>query len=192
MTFRILSFFILLLFAESLLGQRGDFPPNAQPGYCYAKVKESSIKAKPADTTFNVFFRYTGDKKIKYVRRYHDARIDAFGRVQERIPVDEPKKLGKISPSDLVRDTLYTYLSPVEASEGGSIVWAIIVCGGDVGRYLPELALRLNEEGYYAGPENPQVLDAALKKALINYQNDHELQTGHLTLESLIALGIEL
>lgn len=188
---KLISVLVLGLLGPFAFAQRGDMPPNAQPGHCYAKVMVPAIKAKPADTTLSTYYRYTGSEKVKLVTRYHDVRIDANGKAKERMPLQVPKKLSKLSEADLVRDTLYTYFDPVEASEGGRTIWADIVCGGDVGQYVPALARRLNDEGFYRGPENPGALVSELKKALVNYQKQNELQVGQLTIETLKALGIE-
>jgi len=147
-------------------------------------------KGKPADTTYSTYARYIGNKEIKIVRRYHDVRFDATGRVQERVAVEVPKKLGKLSKEDIVIDTMYTYYSPVEESTGGTSFWNEIVCGSDVSkRMVQEIADQLSNHGFQVNGVH-EVLTSELKKVMMDFQRANELPMGQLDYDTLDVLGV--
>jgi len=188
---RKLIYLVWPLFLSVLVSaQPGDMPPNPEPGKCYAKSMAPPIKAKPADTTYSTYSRYIGSKEIKIVRRYHDVRIDATGRVQERVAIDVPKKLRKLSEEDIMIDTLYTYSAATNESVGGTTFWNEIVCGSDITPVLvQQIADQLSNHGFQVNGVY-EVLDSDLKQAMIEFQRENELPVGQLDFETLDALGV--
>lgn len=189
--YRLFGVGLLLVTTLSSLAQLGDMPPNAEPGKCYGKSIAPPSKAKPADTTYSTYSRYIGDREIKIVRRYHDVRFDATGRVQERVQVEVPKKLRKLPAEDIVIDTMYTYYAAVDESSGGTTFWNEIVCGSDVSaRMVQEIADQLSNHGFQVNGVH-EAMSTSLKKAMIEFQRKNELPIGQLDYQTLDALGVD-
>jgi hypothetical protein len=187
---RLLILFLALYYSCVALAQIGNMPPNPQPGKCYAKCLIPDVPAKPADTTYTVYRLYSGSDDIAYNVKYHDVSIDEYGTVQERIPVEVPKKLRKLREQDVVLDTMYTFHAPTEGKKGGFTEWREILCGGDVTPTLVrELSDALRANGYAVRGEHT-VASSEVKKALLNYQRDNGLPAGHLDFQTLDALGV--
>jgi len=189
--FRILGLVLSLSLPSFAFAQHGELPPNPEPGKCYAQCLTPGVEAQPAQTTNTTYRRYVGSEDIKFVTRYHDVRIDENGKVTERIAIQEPKNIRSLAEEDVVLDTYSTYHAEVKGRPAGAPEWQEIVCSGDVtDKIVQQLADKLRNKGFQLNGVHT-VLDADVKKVMIEFQLKNELSVGQLTFQTLNALGVD-
>ncbi len=195
---------LLLLLQLVLFGQlfAQDIPPNAEPGKCYAKCL---IQVKPEIELID-FYTYTGiETDIKgldtlYFRYDKQDEIERVGWYTLRSDLTKKryKKLRYDHKEIIVLDTTEVKefkLNTFEidnSTEEANTEWREVICGAKVNK---KFALMLNEalvqKGFLDVNESSNVIGAASKKALTEYQKASGLPVGQLDLRTIESLGIE-
>ncbi|MFK8057868.1 MAG: peptidoglycan-binding domain-containing protein [Saprospiraceae bacterium] len=184
-----LLYLIIILFSSGLIFAQ---PPNAEPGKCYAKgADKPQEESKPfmKEVAYSV---YVGENDVPTKTIYHTTHIGSDGSILERIPVEVPKKKGKIPAEDLAEVLYETHYDAQNGNAGGFVKWHEIVCSDKVNpRLILEIADQLSYAGFIAnGPH--ETFDIALKKALVDFQRANNLNpVGHLDFKTLDALGLD-
>jgi len=192
-------FVILILLSGEIVAQENS-PPAPKFGKCYAKCN-LPIKYEVIEGTFDIFLGDSTDgiefdSLYFYVESktgdliYLGAESDLTRK--QRRQIENFVKIVFVKDSNGINDEIveeiYTYKERVG---GGDIGWVEIVCQADVGSsMLKEVQNILNEEGYLNTQFITGRMDAEVRKALTQYQEENNLPVGNLNIKTLEAMGV--
>lgn len=188
---------------------RGDTPPNAKPGECYAKCMTPAKQ----EIIVESYFVYTGDStkenvtlerkkiEIKPATKKWEKRIADKNCVSDNpedckvwVQVESPAEYAVLNT---VKDTSQTTNYKVANIERIRVVekstfseWRQVLCPSQVtSEVKQQLSSALKAKGFYKD-EPTKEFSENIKKALIDFQEANDLPVGHLDVETLNALGI--
>jgi hypothetical protein len=176
-----LQFTLFFLFSSFALTAQttGDYPPNAQPGKCYAKC-------------------LVGDKYITEDQEFPEfVGADSTGVFFETVTLvvlknGKPQKLELKIVDTTSTDAYEMLVLPVVVSkeEGGYTEWKEVLCGQKVSvNVVSQIQRALRSRGFDPGPDDG-VINVRTKAALVQFQKANGLPEGALDFETLRALGI--
>ncbi|MEL6924145.1 MAG: hypothetical protein AAFO94_08865 [Bacteroidota bacterium] len=184
-------------------------PENAKPGACYAKC----LHGDKFETVSHDYYIYTGDVTTENVA-LETIKLEIKPAQEKWVKKRTDKNCLSNNPEDCkvwclvnipaetvefmaVKDTSQTDNYRVESitqyslyQKGGFTDWREVLCSNQVTpQFISALRVALSEKGYAAIGISDQLTQDD-KKALTQFQKDHNLPIGQLDLETISALQL--
>lgn len=205
------SIFLGILFLSTTLQAQGsgDYPPNAQPGKCYAKCL--SPQSRPSlDTSYHAFLKYTGAEPdsfdVEIIKLFHPAytaKVEIQGangrtRTVERSHYGWTERFYALNAADTVQTSDYEQYEAMVVHRDyklmeqvvGGLYWYEVLCGDETTKAtILSIKAALRRNGFSL--KKTDILDAETKEALTEFQRTHGLPIGSLDFDTLDMLGVD-
>jgi len=159
-------------------GRSGEYPPNAEPGKCYAKCMIPDLY----DIEEIQLAIYTGKEWLESVElevreiEIEPTLIETYTIVVDTTQTDK-YEIVNVEVKELVEKRGFTQ-------------WMDVLCPGSVTASLVhQVQDKLKAYGYDPGPHD-NIMEKRTKTALVKFQKDNGLPNGNLDFETLNALNI--